>query len=255
MSQESKKEYFRILHKATRKPIFNGMAKDNHDVIHQMSEAGTLDDADFSYMDLRNTNFKNKKIVGAKFTGSDLTGSVFNHSRFIDCDFTNCRMVFTEIKWAKLEGCCLWGANLKSANIKQTDLCGSKVNPIDFRVAGLLEGVPVINNIHQRVYQAAKQPEALDMGVWHSHGFCGSTHCRAGWVTHLAFQAGRDLENQIGTSTAAALIYIASDRALTEIPDWYPEGYDADEISLKDMEAKAKAESKRTSELAQAWTW
>ena len=64
--------------------------------------------------------------------------------------------------------------------------------------------IPKIENIHQAVYAAASNPKALEMGSWHT---CETTHCRAGWVTHLAGEAGRDLENFHNTELAAMLIY------------------------------------------------
>jgi hypothetical protein len=45
---------------------------------------------------------------------------------------------------------------------------------------------------------------ALDMGTWHS---CDTTHCRAGWVVHLAGEAGYALERFHNTELAAMLIY------------------------------------------------
>ena len=73
--------------------------------------------------------------------------------------------------------------------------------------------IPRIENIHSKVYEAASQPGALDMLLWHS---CETTHCRAGWVVHLAGKAGYALELACSwttpspTSLAARLIYAAS---------------------------------------------
>ena len=65
--------------------------------------------------------------------------------------------------------------------------------------------------------------------------FCGSTHCRAGWVVTLAGKPGRDLEKEIGTGAAAALIYMASDPDLEQIPNWVASNEDA----LADIQAMA----------------
>ena len=67
--------------------------------------------------------------------------------------------------------------------------------------------MPVIPDIHQRVYEAVSQPGALRMDSWHT---CETTHCRAGWVVHLAGDAGRKLEEFHNTELAAMLIYKAS---------------------------------------------
>ena len=99
-----------------------------------------------------------------------------------------------------------------------------------------LSGVPKIENIHQAVYAAASQPDALDMSVWH---VCETTHCRAGWVTHLAGEAGAAMEYCLGTPAAAALIYIKSDPRITKIPDFYA----SDEDALADMKRLAEQEA------------
>jgi hypothetical protein len=68
-------------------------------------------------------------------------------------------------------------------------------------------GVPVVPNIHQELANAALQPNALDMGNWHT---CETTHCRAGWIVHLAGKEGRALEQKTSTPFAAMQIYKAS---------------------------------------------
>jgi len=45
------------------------------------------------------------------------------------------------------------------------------------------------------------------MSDWHT---CDTTHCRAGWVVHLAGEPGRVLENHTSTQFAAMQIYKAS---------------------------------------------
>ena len=74
------------------------------------------------------------------------------------------------------------------------------------------------------------------MGSWHA---CGTTHCRAGWVVHLAGVGGRALEYAFGTSAAAALIYMASDPKLERIPDFYC----GNDEALEDMRRLAEAEA------------
>ena len=65
----------------------------------------------------------------------------------------------------------------------------------------------MIKDIHKAIYAAVSQPNALDMSSWHT---CGTTHCRAGWVVHLAGEAGYALEKFHGTALAAQLIYAKS---------------------------------------------
>ena len=76
------------------------------------------------------------------------------------------------------------------------------------------------------------------MGSWHK---CETTHCRAGWVTTLAGEAGAAMEYCLGTSAAAALIYLKSDPSLERIPDFHCENDEA----LADMKRLAEMEAAR----------
>lgn len=97
-----------------------------------------------------------------------------------------------------------------------------------------LEVIPSIIDIHRRVYEAASQPDALNMKVWH---YCETTHCRAGWVVTLAGQAGRELEEQTSTPLAAMLIYKASGYEIS--PARF---FDSNEDALADMKRLAEEE-------------
>ena len=121
------------------------------------------------------------------------------------------------------------GVSLSAADLSSADLSAATGKPG-------LAGVPKIENIHQVVYQAASQPDALDMGGWHT---CETTHCRAGWVVHLAGAAGKAMEFCIGTAAAAALIYLKSDPKLEKVPDFYALNSDA----LEDMRLLAEKEA------------
>jgi hypothetical protein len=92
--------------------------------------------------------------------------------------------------------------------------------------------IPIIENIHQRVYAAASNPAAFDMGDWHT---CSNTHCRAGWVVHLAGEAGYALERFHNTPLAAQLIYRVSGSPINPC-----RFYDNDEDALADMKRLAE---------------
>ncbi len=100
--------------------------------------------------------------------------------------------------------------------------------------------VPVIENIHARVLEAASAPEALRMETWHT---CNTTHCRAGWVVHLAGEAGYALERFHNTALAAQLIYRASNPSLPVSPTRF---YETNEEALADMRRMAEAEAAQT---------
>lgn len=67
--------------------------------------------------------------------------------------------------------------------------------------------IPVVADLHSKIYEAASQPGALNMTNWHT---CHATHCRAGWAVALAGKDGADLEDALGTVVAAMKIYDAS---------------------------------------------
>jgi pentapeptide repeat protein len=136
---------------------------------------------------------------------------------------------------ADLSGADLSGADLSGADLSGADLSGAVLSGADLSGADLsgADWLPRIDNIHQAVYAAASAPNALNMGNWHT---CETTHCRAGWVVHLAGAAGRVLEGCMGTPAAAALIYQASDPKLERIPDFYC----SNEAALADMKRLAE---------------
>jgi hypothetical protein len=75
-------------------------------------------------------------------------------------------------------------------------------------VGTMPDDVPLIEDLHRKVYEACSKPGALDMTQWHYS--CGTRHCRAGWVVTLAGEAGSALEETYGTGVAAAMIYAKS---------------------------------------------
>ena len=95
--------------------------------------------------------------------------------------------------------------------------------------------VPRIEDIHRQVYLAVSQPNALEMSSWHS---CETTHCRAGWVVHLAGEAGYALEKFHNTELAAMLIYRESGHYIN--PARF---YDGNEAALEDMRKLAEAQA------------
>lgn len=101
--------------------------------------------------------------------------------------------------------------------------------------------VPVIENIHQKVLQACKGEGALSMldDGWHK---CDTTHCRGGWVVHLAGEAGYTLEKKTSTEFAAMMIY----RASSDIRVSPVRFYEPNEVAMADIERCAAEEMKIT---------
>ena len=98
---------------------------------------------------------------------------------------------------------------------------------------------PSIPDIHRVVRDAVgAEGERLDMRHWHSD--CGTVHCIAGWVVHLAGEAGEaEVARQEGhIDWAAAAIYQASDPELTELPPM--DAYTSRAEALAALEALAE---------------
>jgi hypothetical protein len=99
----------------------------------------------------------------------------------------------------------------------------------------LVPSVPVVENLHAKLYEAVTHPEALDMGAFHT---CETTHCRAGWVVTLAGEAGKKLEQFFNTELAAMKIYDASCPGFKINPARF---YDSNDDALEDMKKLAGA--------------
>ena len=73
------------------------------------------------------------------------------------------------------------------------------------------------------------------MGSWHT---CGTTHCRGGWVVHLAGEAGKKVEDFFDTALAAQLIYRESGFKINPC-----RFYDDNKAALEDMRKLAESEA------------
>ena len=142
---------------------------------------------------------------------------------------------------------CERGADLSGAVLRDADLSGADLRGAVLRGAVLSDAdnwLPRIAKIHATILEAVSKPGALDMGNWHKDGYCGTTHCRAGWVVVLAGEGGKVLEGVYGTPAAAALIYQASDPSLERVPDFYAGNADA----LADMKRLAELEAAKSAD-------
>ena len=158
-------------------------------------------------------------------SGADLSGADLS-----DADLSDAVLSDADLSGADLSGAVLRGAVLRGADLSDAVLSDAVLSDADW--------IPRIENIHSVIYEAASQDGSLDMGSWHSNGYCGTTHCRAGWVVVKAGEGGRVLEGVYGTAAAAALIYQASDPSLERIPDFYTNN----DAALADMKRLADLE-------------
>jgi hypothetical protein len=93
--------------------------------------------------------------------------------------------------------------------------------------------IPVVADIHRKIYDAASQPGSLKMSAWHT---CETTHCRAGWAIHLAGEAGYELEKKTSPVFAAMQIYKASGYRISPVRFFEP-----NEVAMEDMKRLAEA--------------
>jgi hypothetical protein len=83
-----------------------------------------------------------------------------------------------------------------------------------------------------QVYSAITAPgRQLKMSDWHT---CGMTHCRGGWVVHLAGEPGYALERFHGPLLAAQLIYRESGAPINPC-----RFFDSNEDAMADMKRRA----------------
>ena len=119
------------------------------------------------------------------------------------------------------------GAVVRSVR-KGEDLSGANLKDVDWGDVG----IPVVDNIHQKVYEAASRPGALDMGAWHRRG---GVYCRAEWAIDATGETGWKLEEEYGPSVTACMIYSKSDPEMT----WMPDFDCSDAEALTDMKSAA----------------
>jgi hypothetical protein len=103
----------------------------------------------------------------------------------------------------------------------------------------IMGNYPVIENIHQKVFNAASGEGALNMGDWHT---CDTTHCRAGWVVFLAGEKGKLLEQETSTLFAAMQIYHKSS-PIKVSPTRF---FESDQVALEDMRKCAEEEKAKS---------
>jgi uncharacterized protein YjbI with pentapeptide repeats len=212
-------------------------------------EDANLVGANLEGANLRRANLEDANLVGANLEDANLEGANLRRASLEDANLVDANLVGANLVGANLEGANLRRASLEGANLRRASLARANLVDANLRRANLVganlararfvgASLLAIPNIHARVFEAASQEGALNMKDWH----CGTSHCRAGWVTTLSGDAGKMLEAMIGTGPAAALIYAASDPHLECVPDFYCDN----ETALADMKRLANIEAANT---------
>jgi hypothetical protein len=194
-------------------------------------EGADLEGANLQGAYLKGANLKGANFEGADLEGANLQGANLKGADFEGADLGGANFEGADLGGANFEGTNFEGAYLKGAYLKGAYLKGAYFTGVDLKVANL--EVPTIENIHTKIYEAAKEEGALNMEEFHS---CGTTHCRAGWAVHLAGRKGYALEQLIGSASAAYLIYRASDPEAGYALDFYC----GEKKALEDMRVLAE---------------
>lgn len=77
------------------------------------------------------------------------------------------------------------------------------------------------------------------MDSWHT---CETTHCRAGWVVHLAGELGKKLEEATTTPFAAMQIYHKSNPGIPVSPVRF---YESNKVAMDDIVRCAEEEANK----------
>lgn len=112
--------------------------------------------------------------------------------------------------------------------------------------------IPAVPRLFSKILKRIERGAGnLDMNWWHGNadeeesdrddedGYCGTTHCLAGWAVTLGGRAGKSLEKRCGSDAAGALIF---QKSVGYIPDFGS----SDETALAVMVAGAADESERS---------
>jgi uncharacterized protein YjbI with pentapeptide repeats len=176
--------------------------------------------ADLAGAYLARANLAGANLTGADLAGANLTGADLARADLARANLTGANLTGADLARANLAGANLTGADLAGANLAGANLTGAYLTDAYLADAYLAranlagaapENIPVIPKIDAVILAEIEKGGTLDMSIWHgSDGWCGTTHCRAGWAVHCAGHPGRELELKFGTQLAAALIYRAS---------------------------------------------
>lgn len=169
--------------------------------------------------------------VGADLRNANLSGADLSDANLRNANLRNANLRIASLRDADLRDADLRDADLSIANLRNADLLNADLSGADLLGADLsgvdLRGAKISIQIHKTKIREAicekvcAMPENLNMTRWHT---CGTVHCLAGWAVVLHPQ-GIELENRLGTSAAAALIFHAC--GYDKVPSFYATEEDA----------------------------
>src|SRR5580700_1534944 len=197
-----------------------------------------LADANLADANLARAYLADANLTRANLTRANLADANLARANLADANLARAYLADANLTRANLTRANLAGANLADANLARAYLAGAYL--ADANLAGSLKidpsEIPVIPNIDDTILAAIESGGVLDMNDWHGEGgWCGTTHCRAGWAIHLGGEKGKALQDKLGPNVAGTLIYEAS-RPGQPAP-WF---FDSTEGALADLRKCAK---------------
>ena len=173
--------------------------------------------ADLSKADLFGANLSKADLSGANLSEATLSKANLSKADLSGADLSWADLSKANLFGANLFGANLFGATLSKANLSKADLSEANLSGADLSEANLATFIiPRVPNLDKEILAAIEHGGKLIMSTWHT---CNTAHCRAGWAIHLAGVVGTDLERQVGSSAAGALIYAVS-RPRQRVPDF-----------------------------------
>ena len=185
-----------------------------------VKQGADLKGADLKGADLEGADLEGAYLEGAYLKGADLKGADLKGADLEGAYLEGAYLEGADLKGADLEGAYLKGAGLEGAYLKGADL-GSKIE------------IPTIEKPYTKILEAIKGEGKLEMSNWHK---CETTHCIGGWVSHLAGEKGKKLEDFVGMPATATLILKKSG---ARIPNYWADN----ETAMKFVEEQAKKEA------------
>ena len=196
--------------------------------------------ADLAGANLARANLARANLADAYLARADLSGAYLARANLARANLSGANLADAYLADAYLAGADLADAYLARADLARADLADAYLAGAN--LAGALKidpsEIPVIPNIDDTILAAIESGGVLDMSAWHGvGGWCGTTHCRAGWAIHLGGEKGKALQDKLGPNVAGSLIYEAS-RPGQPAP-WF---FDSTEGALADLRKCAKAQ-------------
>ncbi|MBL4646058.1 MAG: pentapeptide repeat-containing protein [Rhizobiales bacterium] len=218
-----------------------------------------LRDSDLRGFDLPNADMREVFLRGADLSDSNLRGANFGDAYLGHANLTNCDLRDANFCEANLENAILREADLTNANFQDADLSDTDLRRANLSNANLTGAefwianfggadlsylpIPLVQNIHQKIFKMVAQPGALDIIRWRNEAKCGTSHGRAGWAITFAGAEGEKLQKLYGAMPTAAMIYAKSAPLLENTPNWLmsePEAF-ADMKLLAEIEAEQQS--------------